>query len=184
MSNSLLPYGLQPDRFAVHGILQARILEWVAVPFSRESYQPRDQTHIFYISCIGGWVLHHLDYQGSPYRAPSLWYSVIAAQTGQDTLYIALFHEHRINHFPHILNRLSLNHPLPIFSPLISKIRGKKTHLGNVCMDQVHIYIYFICKHHITHTHTHTHTHKYIYIYTHIYIYILIILKHNISIAI
>ena len=31
---------------SVHGILQARILEWVAVPSSRESYQLRDQTCI------------------------------------------------------------------------------------------------------------------------------------------
>ena len=30
--------------YTVHGILQARILEWVAVPFSRGSSQPRDQT--------------------------------------------------------------------------------------------------------------------------------------------
>ena len=30
----------------VHGILQARILEWVAVPFSRGSSQPRDQTQV------------------------------------------------------------------------------------------------------------------------------------------
>ena len=30
----------------VHGILQARILEWVAFPFSRGSSQPRDQTHV------------------------------------------------------------------------------------------------------------------------------------------
>ena len=36
---------------SVHGILQARILEWVAMPFSRGSSQPRDQTHI---SCIVG----------------------------------------------------------------------------------------------------------------------------------
>ena len=28
----------------VHGILQARILEWVAIPFCRESSQPRDET--------------------------------------------------------------------------------------------------------------------------------------------
>ena len=28
--------------FSVHGILQARILEWVAIPFSRGSSQPRD----------------------------------------------------------------------------------------------------------------------------------------------
>ena len=41
-----------------HGISQARILEWVAVPFSRGSSQPRDQTHI---PCIGRPVLHHFE---------------------------------------------------------------------------------------------------------------------------
>ena len=33
-----------PMDYTVHGILQARILEWEAVPFSRGSSQPRDQT--------------------------------------------------------------------------------------------------------------------------------------------
>ena len=37
---------------SVHGILQARILEWVATPFSRGSSWPRDQTHVFCYSCI------------------------------------------------------------------------------------------------------------------------------------
>ena len=37
--------------YRVHGILQARILEWVAFPFSRGSSQPRNQTGI---SCIAG----------------------------------------------------------------------------------------------------------------------------------
>ena len=37
--------------YAVHGILQARILEWVAVSFSRGSSQPRDWTQV---SCIVG----------------------------------------------------------------------------------------------------------------------------------
>ena len=37
--------------FSVHGILQARILEWVAIPFSRRSSRPRDQT---WVSCIAG----------------------------------------------------------------------------------------------------------------------------------
>jgi len=32
--------------YTVHGILQARILEWVTLPFSRESSQPRDQTQV------------------------------------------------------------------------------------------------------------------------------------------
>ena len=39
----------------VHRILQARILEWVAVPSSRESFQPKDQTRV---SCIAGSLLH------------------------------------------------------------------------------------------------------------------------------
>ena len=37
----------------VHGILQARILEWVAISFSRSSSQPRDWTHVSYISLTG-----------------------------------------------------------------------------------------------------------------------------------
>ena len=32
--------------YTVHGILQARILEWVAIPFSRGSSQPRDQIQV------------------------------------------------------------------------------------------------------------------------------------------
>ena len=35
-----------PMDYTVHGILQARILEWVAFLFSRESSQPRDQTQV------------------------------------------------------------------------------------------------------------------------------------------
>ena len=39
---------------SVHGILQARILEWVAMPSSRGSSQLRDQTRISYVPCIAG----------------------------------------------------------------------------------------------------------------------------------
>ena len=35
----------KPMDYTVHGILQARMLEWVAVPFSRGSSQPRDRNH-------------------------------------------------------------------------------------------------------------------------------------------
>ena len=38
--------------YIVHGILQARILEWVTFPFCRGSSQPRDATQV---SCIAGW---------------------------------------------------------------------------------------------------------------------------------
>ena len=44
---------------SVHGILQAWILEWVAISFSRGSSQPRDQTSISYITCIRWQVLYH-----------------------------------------------------------------------------------------------------------------------------
>ena len=40
---------------SVHGILQARILEWVAISFSRGSSWPRDQT---WVSCIGRQILY------------------------------------------------------------------------------------------------------------------------------
>ena len=43
-----------PPGSSVHGILQARILEWVAMPFSKGSFQLRNQTHISYVPCIGG----------------------------------------------------------------------------------------------------------------------------------
>ena len=42
----------EPIVYTVHGILQARTLEWVAFPFSRGSSQPRDQTQV---SRIAGW---------------------------------------------------------------------------------------------------------------------------------
>ena len=41
VSDSLQPHGLYPPGPSAHGILQARILEWVAMPFSRGSSQPR-----------------------------------------------------------------------------------------------------------------------------------------------
>ena len=39
-----------PLDYTVHGILQARILKWIAFPFSRGSYQPSDQTQVSHIA--------------------------------------------------------------------------------------------------------------------------------------
>ena len=47
-------------------ILQARILEWVAMPSSRGSSQPRDRTCVSYISYIGRQVLYLQRHLGSP----------------------------------------------------------------------------------------------------------------------
>ena len=49
--SSVCPTRCNPMDYTVHGILQARILEWAALPFSRGSSQPRDWTQV---SCIAG----------------------------------------------------------------------------------------------------------------------------------
>ena len=54
------PMDCSPPGSSVHGILQARILEWVATLFSRGSSWP-DWTQV---SC-GRWILYHLSHQGS-----------------------------------------------------------------------------------------------------------------------
>ena len=50
------PHDCSQPGSSVHGISQARILEWVAICFSRRSSQPRDWACI---SCIGRWILYH-----------------------------------------------------------------------------------------------------------------------------
>ena len=39
-----------PMDYTVYGILQARILEWVALPFCRGSSQPRDRTQVSHVA--------------------------------------------------------------------------------------------------------------------------------------
>ena len=53
------PVDYSPPGSSVHGILQARILEWVAISYSKGSSRPRDLTCISHVSCIGRWVLYH-----------------------------------------------------------------------------------------------------------------------------
>ena len=50
------PMDCSPPGSCVHGISQARILEWVAISLSKGSSRPKDQT---WVSCIGKWILYH-----------------------------------------------------------------------------------------------------------------------------
>ena len=50
------PMDCSPPGSSVHGIFQARILEWVAISCSRGSSPPRDQIPVSYISCTSCWV--------------------------------------------------------------------------------------------------------------------------------
>ena len=54
----------------VCGILQAKILEWVAFPFSQGSPQPRDQTQV---SHICRWILYQLSHKGSLKKIRERW---------------------------------------------------------------------------------------------------------------
>ena len=56
------PMDCSPPGSSVHGISQIRLLQWVAIPFSRGSSWSRDRT---WASCIGRWVLYWLRQQGS-----------------------------------------------------------------------------------------------------------------------
>ena len=59
------PMDCSPQGSSVHGILQARILEWVAISFSRASSQPRNRTQA---SCIIGRFFYQLSRKGDKWR--------------------------------------------------------------------------------------------------------------------
>ena len=73
VTQSCLTFCDPMDYTRVHGILQARILEWVDFPFSRKSSQPRDQTQL---SCIAGRFFTIWDTREAltqPVMSDSLW---------------------------------------------------------------------------------------------------------------
>ena len=53
------PMDYSPPGSSVHGIFQARILEWIFISSSRISSQPRDWTCVSWGFCIGRWILYH-----------------------------------------------------------------------------------------------------------------------------
>ena len=53
------PMDCSPPCSSVQGISQVRKLKWVAISYSRRPSQPKDQTTVSYISCIGRWALYH-----------------------------------------------------------------------------------------------------------------------------
>ena len=69
MSDACYPMDCRPPGSSIHGISQARILEWIAIFFFGGSSRSRDQTQVSYIA--GGLlhyrqILYQLSHQGSP----------------------------------------------------------------------------------------------------------------------
>ena len=60
------PMDCRPPGSSVHGILQARILEQVAISYSSGYCPPRDWTHVSCVSCIGRWILNPLSHLRTP----------------------------------------------------------------------------------------------------------------------
>ena len=60
------PMDHSPLDSSVHGIFQAKLLEWFAMPSSRGSSRPKDQTHVSHISCIGRKILNPVSHLGNP----------------------------------------------------------------------------------------------------------------------
>ena len=61
------PMDCSPPGSSIHVILQARILQGVAISFSRGSSRPRDRIRVSYISYTGSWVLYHSHHLGFVY---------------------------------------------------------------------------------------------------------------------
>ena len=69
-SHSVVSYSLKLRGCTVHGILQVSIQEWVAIPFSRGSSQPRDQTQVSHIA--GGFFTSWAITEAQEHREGSL----------------------------------------------------------------------------------------------------------------
>ena len=83
------PVGCGPPGSSVHGILQASILGWAAMPSSRGPSPPRDRTRVSSVSCIGRQVLHHEGHRGSPNFIPR------CTEIKSDVLVMCGFADHR-----------------------------------------------------------------------------------------
>ena len=75
-----------PPGSSIHGIFQARILEWVALSFSRGPSWPRDWTSVSCISCFGRRILYHYATWEASFRCTAKWFQVYIY------IYIYIYH--------------------------------------------------------------------------------------------
>ena len=74
------PMDCSPPGSSVHGILQARIPEWVAMPSSGGSFRPRNRTQLSYVSSTGWWVLSHQHPLGSPHTKHAIFIPILISR--------------------------------------------------------------------------------------------------------
>ena len=80
------PMDCSPSGSSVHGLSQARILEWVAISFSKGSSLPGVKLGLLRCRC----TLYHLSHQGSPTAILVLCQSVLSVSSRRDSLSVKL----------------------------------------------------------------------------------------------
>ena len=85
MSSSLRPHDCSPPGSSVHGIFHGRLLEWVAMPFSRGSSRPRSPTHASCRSSIAGGC-----FTTEPLGRPKfhIWYYIVSGAQQNDSIFL------------------------------------------------------------------------------------------------
>ena len=86
------PMVYSPPGSSVHRILQARILEWIAMPSSRGYSRARGWTRVSCVPCIGRWVLDHSCHLASPLPV------VVSSNVGPWILKYNLIRKRRLTH--------------------------------------------------------------------------------------
>ena len=155
------PMDWSPPGSSVHGIFQARILEWVTISSSQGSSRPRDRTHISCISYNGRCFLYHCntcDYTWLFTSTPAIFLKSNNHNNHLSTktpLFQSIWghaythtHTHHTPHTTHTHTHTPHTHTTYIThtTPLTHH-----THTS-------HTWVYTHHTHHPHHTHTHTHT--------------------------
>ena len=156
-----------PDS-SVHGILQVRILQWIAVPFSRGPSWPRNGIQV---SCIAGrfftiWAIREAHLRKCyPMKSRPSWIKFKALGLRYPNLYHQLLPTHPTSPLPVL--HLRQTHQTPEFSQgentLLLLSNTLFNPLGKSFKVYVHWFVFFplfLCFSVYFYSHTHTHTHE------------------------
>ena len=113
------PMDCSPPGSSVHGIFQARILEWVSISFSRGFSWPRDQTCVSCVSCIEGSFTSWDTREATKHSIAILFYCLLSHSvfSNADCNSLKLFHIPLIDYNPQFENHWS--NPTCLFKHIV-----------------------------------------------------------------
>ena len=139
-----------PMDYTVHGILQARVLEWVAFPFSRGSFQTRNRTQISHIAgrFFTSWATREAQEAWSGYLIPSpadlqdpgiepgspaLQVDSLPTELSGKPIAISAYRKEPLNHFSKVLTSLT-HYSRPWWRQFYLKPRGGHHDWSHTCL--------------------------------------------------